>query len=159
MPGTLGKWATNILRHLIKRFTRIFKKSVLKILPWKGDIEETLNGLDQEDPDLIEAVKKRIIHPDKNVPYNFPDTDVNGGQFGQVRTEEELNTSHGSSAWPDDSTTFSIKKNGDLATSTLNLRSVVPPIGWLSRNCLDQKLLLYFWFKGCHNLRCTSYLK
>ena len=29
-----------------------------------------------------------------------------------------------------------------------NLRSVVPPIGWLSRNCLDQKLLLYFWFKG-----------
>ena len=35
-------------------------------------IDETLNGLDQEDPRVIEAVLQRLIRsPDKTTPYNF----------------------------------------------------------------------------------------
>ena len=51
-----------------------------------GIIDESLIGLDQEDPLLIEAVKKRLIHPDLDVPYNLPGDDAVGvsGQFQQV---------------------------------------------------------------------------
>lgn len=59
-------------------------------------INESLNLLDQEDPILIEEVRKRLIDPSpKNVPYRL-ETDFrnmkqpSGGQFGQVVHLAEL---------------------------------------------------------------------
>ena len=53
-----------------------------------GDIDESLNSLDQESPKLIEAIKRRMFAPDLNVPYNFPVKDEGAlmvsGQYGQV---------------------------------------------------------------------------
>ena len=53
-----------------------------------GDIDGSLNSLDQESPKLIEAIKRRMFAPDLNVPYNFPVKDEGAlmvsGQYGQV---------------------------------------------------------------------------
>ena len=53
-----------------------------------GNLDESLNSLDQENPELIEAIKKRIFPPDRTVPYNFPveseEALMVSGQHGQV---------------------------------------------------------------------------
>ena len=36
------------------------------------DIDKSLNGLEQDDPVLIEAIKRKLISPpSSNAPYNF----------------------------------------------------------------------------------------
>ena len=36
------------------------------------EIDDSLNGLEQDDPILIEAIKGKLISPkEKNIPYNF----------------------------------------------------------------------------------------
>ena len=55
-----------------------------------GFIDPDLNGLNQEDPRLIEAVKSRLISPSEKV-YNFSKQDVNvQGQFDQAIILAEL---------------------------------------------------------------------
>ena len=52
----------------------------------KIDIDESLNGLQQDDPALIEVVRNLLIQPaDQDVPYNFSGPEPGlMGQFGQV---------------------------------------------------------------------------
>jgi hypothetical protein len=58
----------------------------------KLEIDESLNKLQQDDPALIEAVRKMLIRPaDPGVPYNFsvPEPELMG-QFGQVEDLIEI---------------------------------------------------------------------
>ena len=36
-----------------------------------GDIDESLNSLDQADPKLVEIIKERYLVPPSTLPYNF----------------------------------------------------------------------------------------
>ena len=49
------------------------------------NIDESLNSLHQDDPKLIEIIKKHYLHPPSSEEYNFSSSnpDVNG-QFGQA---------------------------------------------------------------------------
>ena len=58
----------------------------------KFEIDKSLNGLQQNDPVLIEAVRNLLIQPaDPNVPYNFSGPEPGlMGQFGQVEDLIEI---------------------------------------------------------------------
>jgi len=56
---------------------------------FKGIIDETLNTLDQEDPILVEYLKKKIEAPSPKEEKYYLQGDINmgeqTGQYGQVR--------------------------------------------------------------------------
>ena len=50
------------------------------------NIDESLNGLRQDDPTLIQILKDKYLVPPSSLPYNFSDPDANlQGQFGQAK--------------------------------------------------------------------------
>ena len=51
------------------------------------NIDESLNGLRQDDPKLIQLIRDHYLIPPSNLPYNFsnPDLPKLQGQFGQAK--------------------------------------------------------------------------